>query len=616
MIVEREEYVIDFVTGKRLRKTPEEEVRQLFERKLVEEYGYSKDQIDINVRIKSGRGYLPKKADIVVFKDSRNKRPEENAYIIVETKTQERKEGIDQLETYINNTTAEFGVWFNGKDIVYKYRLRKPHAFRDIPDIPRKGETLEDIGLYYKKDLVPATELKTVFEVCHNYIYANEGLLKEKVFDEVLKLIFIKMVDEKSSNPKCEFRITEKEMEEVEEGKKNAFVDRVLNLFERVKKELPSLFDPYERINLKPVTLAFVVGKLQRYNLINTPVDVKGTAFQTFVYAHQRGERGEFFTPYPIIELAVKMLNPKDYEMIIDPACGSGGFLIRAMRHVWEQVDRDRPDLNEAQRKELKIKYARSYVRGIDFNPVLARVSKMHMVLYDDGHTGIFSCNSLLPFDKINEAALKAGAGEIKPESFDVVLTNPPFGSRGKVSDKTILQNFELGYKWKKDEVTGKWVKTNQLLDAQVPDILFVERCLQFLRDGGRMAIVLPDGDLNDTSLEYVRDFIRNKARILAVVSLPKRETFYPHGAGTQASVLFLQKLNEEELEELKRKDYPIFMAVSERIGYDIRARTVYKRDEKGDLIRNEKGEPIVDTDIPEVVEAFEKFKKQHNLPF
>jgi len=617
----RRDRIIDFATGKLISDTPEEKNRQIFERRLVEEYAYPKSSIDIEVPIRSGNDFIPKRADIVVYGDGNSRDPTRNAYIIIETKKQDRKDGIDQLQSYINNTTAEFGVWFNGKEIVYLHRLKAPHAFREIPDIPAKGETLKDIGLYQKKDLKPATELKVVFETCHNYIYANEGLLKERVFNEVLKLIFIKMVDEKSASPKCEFRITDQELEEIESGKSNAFAFRIGNLFERVKREYHDVFGQDERINLKPVTTAFVVSQLQRYNLTNTPADVKGTAFQTFVYAHERGERGEFFTPYPILQLAVKMLNPSDNEFIIDPACGSGGFLIQTLKHVWDAIDKGRSDLGPEARKDVKIKYARVYVKGIDINPELARVAKMHMILYDDGHTGIFSTNSLNSFKQINEISLKSGAGDFQPELFDVVVTNPPFGTKGKVTDKVILQSFELGHKWKRNLKTGEHEKTQELVEGQVPDILFIERCLQLLRNGGRMAIVVPDGDLNNYSLMYLRSFIKQMARILAVVSLPQ-ETFVPHGAGTKASILFLQKLPEEELKLLAEQDYPIFMAICRKIGYDIRGRLCLKRNSEGIYV-DENGLPVgskeqaaIDTDIPDIIKAFDEFKRRHHLRF
>lgn len=613
---EREGYIKDYVTARWVRERPEEAPRQIFEKRLVEEYGYSKEQIEIEYQIQKGSQRIGP-ADIVVFRDSR--KALDNIYIIVETKRKERRDGIDQLKSYSISPSQEFAVWFNGKEIVYLQALKKPPYFREIPDIPKKGETLEDIGLYQKKDLRPATELKSVFETCHNYIYANEGLLKEKVFNEVLKLIFIKMADEKIGDAKCEFRITDKELEELEEGKQNGFMERILRLLERVKTQYSDVFDPYEKINLKPLTVAFVVSQLQKYSLINTSADVKGTAFQTFVYAHQRGERGEFFTPHPIVELAVKMLDPKDTEKFIDPACGSGGFLVRGMNWVKEKFIEQRPELKNKVNEYIK-DYAHAYISGIDINPDLAKVAKMHMVLYDDGHTGIFAANSLLPFDELVSIAEKAGVPRAlrpEPNSFKVLMTNPPFGTKGKVTDKKLLENFDLGHKWKREK-DGKWVKTSQLLDGQVPDILFIERCLQLLQNHGRMAIVLPDGNLNNSSLGYVREFINQKARILAVVSMPVG-TFMHAGVNPKTSILFLQKLNEEELDELKKKDYPIFMTIVEKVGYDLTSKTpktIYQKNEKGEILRDEKGEPLIDSDIINIIEAFHIFRKKHSLNF
>ncbi len=372
-------------------------------------------------------------------------------------------------------------------------------------------------------------------------------------------------------------------------------------------------------ISLKRRHLRFlltVVSQLQDYSLIKTPADIKGTAFQTFVYAHQRGERGEFFTPYPIVELAVKMLDPKDYELVLDPACGSGGFLIQAMKHVWDTIDKNRPDLEEKTRLDMKVRYAHTYIRGIDINPDLAKVAKMHMVLYDDGHTGIFAENALEEFSRIEETT--RGPSQITKECADIVMTNPPFGSKGKITDKRILRQFELGYKWKYDKKSGKWIKTDELQNGQTPEILFIERCLQFLKDGGRMAIVLPDGILNNASLGYVREFIQQKARILAVVSMPVG-TFMHAGVNPKTSILFLQKLNPKELKKLKSQNYPIFMAVIEKVGYDLNSKTpkiLYKKDSRGNIIRDENGEPIIDTDVPEVIEVFEEFKRKHSLNF
>jgi len=613
----KEGYVRDFITDYLVRLTPEEQVRQIMLARLVQEYGYPKDWIKTEFGIQKGSKRIGP-ADIVIFRDGKSKE-QENIWIIVETKRKERSDGIEQLKTYLSPCKgARFGIWFNGTEIAYIEVLDKQPWFREVFKIPKKGETT--IHLPEKKDLKPAPELRSVFETCHNYIYANEGLLKEKVFNEVLKLIFIKMVDEKRISAKCEFGVATEEEEEIKEGKQSAFTDRINKLFEEVKSRYSDVFDQNERLNLKPITLAFVVSQLQEYSLIETKADVKGVAFQTFVYAHQRGERGEFFTPHPIVELAVKMLDPKDDEKFIDPACGSAGFLVHGMNYIKEKFINERPDKKSTANEFLK-EYAHAHIAGMDINPDLAKVAKMHMILYDDGHTGIFATNSLMHIDEMIHLSEKAGVPKSLrpyPDSFHILMTNPPFGSKGKVTDKGILKQFELGYKWRQDKTTKKWTKTSEVQNGQVPDILFIERCLQLLKDGGRMAIVLPDGNLNNSSLGYVREFIQQKARILAVVSMPVG-TFMHAGVNPKTSVLFLQKHNEEDLNKLKKENYPIFMAVADAVGYDLNSKTpkiVFRKNERGEVQKDENGEPVVDTDIPMIVSAFNEFKQKYSLDF
>ena len=608
----KEGYVKDFLTNRLIRLKPEEQIRQIMLMRLVQEYEYPKEWIKTEFEIQKGSKRIGP-SDIVVFRDGKSK-DQENIWIIIETKRKERSDGIEQLKTYLSPCKgAKFGIWFNGNDIAYLEVLDHAPYFREVLKIPKCGETT--IHLPEKKDLKPAPELRSIFETCHNYIYANEGLLKEKVFNEVLKLIFIKMVDEKGISAKCEFGITSEEEEEIKEGKPSAFTDRITKLFEEVKSNYSDVFDQNERINLKPITLAFVVSQLQEYSLIETKADVKGIAFQTFVYAHQRGERGEFFTPHPIVELAVEMLDPKDKEKFIDPACGSAGFLVSGMNYVKGKFIKERPDKKSKANEFLK-EYAHAHIAGVDINSDLSKVAKMHMILYDDGHAGIFSANSLLPSEELVDLAVKARVPRSltpSPNSFDILMTNPPFGSKGKVTDRKILKQFELGYKWKQDKTTGKWIKTDELKNGQVPDILFIERCLQLLKDDGRMAIVLPDGNLNNSSLGYVREFIQQKARIFAVISMPVG-TFMHAGVNPKTSVLFLYKINEKELNKLKKENYPIFMAVVEKIGYDLNSKipkVMYKKDERGEIIKDADGEPIIDTDIPEIISAFSEFKKK-----
>lgn len=587
-------HIRDFITGEWIKATPEnKEAKVIFEERLVKEYGYSKDQIQPEFNIKKGSKYIGP-ADIVVFHDTK-RRESGNIKIIIETKAPTKKDGLDQLKSYSIPRSQEFAIWFNGKDIAYWQVLNRAPWFREIPDIPKNGETLEDVGLYQKKDLKPATELKTVFETIHNHIYANEGLLKEKVFNEMLKLIFIKMADEKALAQKCEFRITDKELYELEEGKENGFIDRISDLFERVKSQYADVFDRNERLNLKPLTIAFVVSQLQKYSLIDTSADVKGIAFQTFVYAHQRGERGEFFTPHPIVDLCVNILDPQDNEKFIDPACGSAGFLVAGMNYIKEKFLKERPGLENKATDFLK-EYAHAYVSGADINPDLAKVAKMHMVLYDDGHSGIFCANSLLPFDELVRIAEKAGVSRaLRPYlgNFKILMTNPPFGSKGKVTDKRILQNFGLGYKWKKEK-DGKWVKTNKIL-GQTPEILFIERSLQLLDKGGRMVIILPDSILTAPTNGYVREFIKKEAIILGVIGLPEG-TFTSAGAGSKTSVLFLRKkINPQE------KQGKIFMAVAENIGYDIASK---------------KGKIIKENDLPIIAEKFSELQSKGDIRY
>ena len=549
-------------------------------------------------------------ADIAVFTGPVH--DESHVYIIVENKREAVEDGLEQLYSYLSPTKAPFGVWFNGVAVAHRSVHTDAPFFRVIPDIPKYGHTLDDVGRYKKSDLEPATELRSVFETVHNYIYANQGLLKDATFKEILKLLFIKLVDEKSSKAQCDFSITNAELQAVNEGDGDKFVARISKLFDRVKQEYRDVFEESEPLGLKPDCLAFAVSALQRYSLGRTDADVKGIAFQTFVGAYQRGDRGEFFTPSPILQLVVAFLNPRDDEFVIDPACGSGGFLVETLRHVIARLETERPDMTPAERKDAVLRYARTYIRGIDFNPDLAKVSKMYMVLYDDGHTGIISEDSLSSTEQLNARSITSGAGPLDDEMFDVIITNPPFGTKGKVTSKERLSRFELGRTWKK--TGGRYQPTAKLRPGgQTPEILFIERCVQLLKPGGRLALVLPDGILTNPSLRYVRDYMVDKLSILAVVSLPDG-TFRQSGMNPKTSVIFGVKrgTSAKELTE-------VFMCELDRLGYDLVKKTApltFKRGDDGGLIRDEDGHPISDSEVPEAIEAFLAFKAGQELSF
>ena len=597
--------VIDFITGKKLKLTEEEKVRQNFERVLVKDYGYNKNLMDIEFPIQRGsKGKKPERADIVIFKDNKQK-TQDNIYILVETKQPKKKEGLMQLKTYLTATTAEFGIWTNGtKEIIYLQKTIQPTNFKEVIDIPKFGQTLdllENVDFYKKSRLVPATDLKSIFERIHNYIYANQGFLKDKIFSEILKIIFIKTQDEKNVDEDvCDFRITPKEYDTTN-GREKAR-ERLIKLFKEVKEEYQDVFTKGDELSLNASVVGYIISQLQKYSLWTTNIDVKGAAFETIVGSNLKGDRGEFFTPREVVKMIVEMLDPKPNESILDPACGSGGFLVVALNYVREQITRKYSRFNQEKVAIQKREYAEKYLVGIDFNPDLSKVAKMNMVINEDGHGGIFCENSLLSLENWSKDALGRltynEGNESKTDKFDIVITNPPFGSKGKIDDKDILSLYELGHEWKKDKSTNKWIKTKTIKKNQVPDILFIERCIQFLKDGGRLGIVLPEGVLGNNTEGYVREYILQKTNIIAVIDLPK-ETFQPE-TSTKTCVLILQK---------KKEDLPIsdkiFMSIPNFVGHDRRGRPIYKK---------KSNEIVLNNDLIDVVQDFKKYLEEEDV--
>ncbi|MFH2014090.1 MAG: N-6 DNA methylase [Patescibacteria group bacterium] len=472
----------------------------------------------------------------------------------------------------------------------------------------QKTTLFPELDQISKDGLKKAENLFKVFGDIHNHIYANDGLSSQEAFAEVLKLLFVKVEDERGEEKKSKFYISPSEQEDISNGENNAFRTRIVELFDKAKKDYADVFDESEKINLKTATLAFVVGKLQNLNLSKSDRDVKGTAFQKFVYSHQRGERGQFFTPDAIIRLCVDFLAPQKDEKILDPACGTGGFLVEAMKYVWKNNFSNIKNIDERKKKELEC--AEKNLFGIEINSLVAKIAKMRMILEDDGYSGIVNTNSLSNIHAVEKEFSKdTYLKEIKG-TFDIILTNPPFGSQGKVNTESVLRDFSLGYKWAKN-YAEKLVATSQLQNGQVPEILFIERCLELLKDGGKLAIVLPNGDFENSSLDYVREFINSKAKILAVIALPP-ETFIPHGTGVKASVLFCQKLSTAKLEVEKVKDYSIFFGKIRKMGYEgnKNGTVIYKKDSFGRILENEEGEPVIDEDISEMISTFSIFKQ------
>jgi type I restriction enzyme M protein len=635
--------IVDFLTGKHFKDTSEEYVRQNLERALVRQYRYVPADCYPEFRIKVGS--LPKRVDIAVFKPG-GAHSQENIRMIVEAKKpktspNDKREGIGQLQSYMAAcVNAEYGLWTNGDDrFCFAKRVREgDFTFEEILDIPAAGQSEADAQRPRRRDLMPATadNLLFPFRRCHNYIAGTEGMQKPKAFWELLKLIFCKIEDERSGV--LQFFVTPSELASgVAAAAARKRIQAILT--QRVVKKYPTIFvGPDSEIELQPNVVAYVVSQLQRFSLLASPIDVKGVAYEEVVGSNLRGDRGEFFTPRNACRMAVRMLDPRPGERLLDPACGTGGFLITAMNHaldIIEQEERkqwgDPANPTEAERRELYRKrneYLETVVFGLDLNPALVRAAKMNMVMNNDGEGGLFQANSLAhPHTWNPEVARKVGLGTI-----DVLLTNPPFGANIVIDDDNVLRQYDLAAVWD-EKPDGRWaIRTDKsgnrvLQRSQPPEILFIERCVQFLAGGkGRMAMVIPNGILNNPALGYVRRWMLTNTQVIAVVDMA-RELFQPKN-DTQTSMVLMRRLSEEErkLAEARQLDYPTFMAVTQRVGHDKRGNVIYRQAPNGDdvvVLREEEvteidpssgkavrrlirvKDRLVDDELPEVAEAF-----------
>lgn len=421
----------------------------------------------------------------------------------------------------------------------------------------------------FENSLFPPN-LPEVFKQIYYYLYTNSNIPRaERLGAEMMRNLFCKIYDEKYNIDNKEFEVRSHESEQ-------KVGSRIKKLFEKVKEAYPDVFDEDEKIYLNDKSIKYVVEKLQRYKLFETERDVISEAFQAFWGPGLRGEKGQFFTPRNIVKMCVNMLNPKVGERVIDPACGSGGFLIEVLSHLKERDN-----------------FINIY--GIDKEIDLVKICKAYMAIVGNGHLNIFYGDSLYP-----KSWPKNMKKEIINESFDIVLTNPPFGAKIFIEDKKILKNYKLGHDWIRHN-SNKWELTKSI-SKQVPQILFIERCLQLLKPGGRMAIVLPDGIFGNPRDRYVWSFILKNAKILAIISLSP-ETFLP-STHTKTSVLFLEKTKNI------KENYEIFMDIANKIGHDKNGKIIFKMDTKYNYVLDSKGNRIIDDDLPFISSNYRKFIK------
>ena len=581
-------------------ETPEERVRQEYLCVLVNEYGFTLDQLDEELEV-TGRGSGHARADFVIWRTLKDKSDSKNPLIIVECKSDNvsiKPDDYGQGDNYSRLSGARFFVTHNSRETKFWRVLheRMPKSLEKISNVPHADATDKEIEeLISKLKTFKEDEFADLLHQCHNVIRNREKLDPAAAFDEIAKILFVKVFVERELRAKRQ----RKNLFNVDYLDGQLGKNPLNTLFEQTKEayEDDKIFEGDEEIRLKAATGREIVKLLERYNLSDTSEDVKGIAFERFLGRTFRGEIGQFFTPRTIVEFMIRMVDPKEGDIICDPASGSGGFLIRFFEIVREQIlaDADRqyqefkaqeekkklPDAKEAEALREKFseiqssidqgkrdsrlwRLANRCIYGTDANDRMARTSKMNMIMHGDGHGGVHHHDGFLNVNGIFEGR------------FDIILTNPPFGANVEASDavhesdiegsREATKRYEAEYG---DLYTDAMDRVRAAVNKPIAslfelpkggtnkiktEILFIERCISLLKPGGRLGIVLPEGLFNNPSLAYVREFCENRAFIRAVVSLPQ-ETFLSSGASVKASLLFLQKFTGREQAEFDSKE-------------------------------------------------------------
>ena len=583
-IPEQDTTITDYISGVPVHATPEEiHAVQVFSKLLVSDYGYpvshirTRPQWRVKVRPSDTKKEYP--IDIAVF--SGDVHAAENVHIIVECKRPNRRDGRTQLQDYLRFSEARIGVWFNGNEKLFLKKSEKAGQvlFEEIPNIPKFGERLEDIGLYRRRDLKPTHNLKSVFKTIRNYLAANAvGITRDEVFaQQIINLIFCKIYDERFTKADGMVRFRAGFDEAPADVRK-----RIETIFTQVKKQYGDVIEQGDKIMLDDVSLAYAVGELHFFSLSDTERDAIAEAFEVFIGPSLKGGQGQFFTPRNVVKLLVNMVDLSSDDKVIDPACGSGGFLVESLRDIWRKIDVQGEDLSWPEQEIFaeKQKAAIKNIRGIDKDYFLAKVAKAYMAIIGDGRGGVFCENSLDNRDSWNPLARE----EIHIDAFDVVLTNPPFGKKLKIDDRSILGKYQLGHKWKREKGTNAYVRQDTLHDGQSPQILFIERCLALLKNGGRLGIMAPESMFCNPSHRYIVQYIESVARIVAIVSFPE-ELFQPFTHAKACGVIIEKTPTDPE------NPHQIFMAVAKWCGHESR------------------GLPILHDDIPRIIEKYDEYK-------
>ncbi|MFI6004787.1 restriction endonuclease subunit M [Streptomyces sp. NPDC051366] len=669
----KEGEVADYISGKAIKETPKEKVRQRTARALVHEYGIDPDDMErdfaLTVSEEGAKRKRSKKADIAVFESgmphtTANLRrvvickpePKQTKNVYKLRMPDQARKDLEELQELMGNDDRPLcaqGMWTDGADFFFLKKVVDDFGvnFEDRSDweITDGTDGSRTVASHQRLRVAEPERLKIAFRRCHNYIHGNEGMPKDAAFWQFLYLLFAKMYDERVSRGTGHgrFRVGMKEM--FEEDGRAAIAKRVRSLFEDVKGEYSEVFKPTDEITLSDQALSFIVSELAHYDLSASDIDAKGIAYQELVGTNLRGDRGQYFTPRVAVDLMVEMLDPQQDETVLDPTCGTGGFLQATLKHLRDGWKKEAgtfgfPDTKEEQERyaDLLKKYAEEHLFGADFDRFLVRATTMDVMMLAQTTGNIFHMDSLA-FPRGHLADVETAKKRIPlGKTVDVLLSNPPFGTDIPISDESVLGDFRQGIarSWGRDPVTGEpTASTTTTPKSMAPEQLFIQRAIEWVKPGGRIGIVLPNGILSNPGPtdEAIRRYILEHCWVLASVELPVETFIVDANVNILTTLLFLKRKTRQEVDNWRlktEKPYPVFMAVAEKVGFDRRGNELYKRTPDGEPVvetsveierLNIRGKQVVrplrrsrkviDNDLPVIAEKYREFRAKYPVP-
>lgn len=670
----KEGEVDDFIDGGAIKETPKEKVRQRVARALFHEHGIAPSDMarDFPLTVGGdGSSRRKKKADIAVFKrgaehtEANLRRivvckpePKQGKHVVKLREPEQAEKDLQELKDllgYEERPECEDGLWTDGMNFFFLKKKVKPfgttHDHRSDWDVAPESIGSRMVASHQRLRRAEPEMLKITFRRCHNYIHGNEGMPKDAAFWQFLYLLFAKMYDERKSRGTGRARFYAGMTEPFDDEGRTAIRERIEDLFEEVKREYTKekLFKPTDEITLSDKALAFIVSELSPYDLGSTDVDAKGIAYQELAGTNLRGDRGQYFTPRSAVKLMVEILDPQEDETVLDPTCGTGGFLAETLNHLhhkWQKEEGtfgfpDTPEQQERYRDKLRT-YAEKHLFGADFDPFLVRATTMNVMTLADTTGNVFHMDSLA-FPGGHLSGVEPAKKRIMPgEEVDVLLTNPPFGADIPVSDETVLSRYRGGVArtWFRDKETGELIENiNSQPVSMAPEQLFVQQAIEWVKPGGRIGIVLPNGILSNPgpSDEAMRRYILEHCWILASVELPVEAFIADANVNILTTLLFLKRKTPEEVRNYRSRSeqpYPVFMAVAEKVGVDRRGNTLHKRYPDGTIVTEvvaereqirigddlevkefKRTKQVIDNDLPEIAKRYREFREKYPVP-